>query len=220
MAASLSLVRSVAKELSADALPSTPMGPVFVQQLIAGVNVRVRVVGDRTFACRIESDAVDYRYAAAALSETELDADLAARCVALTRALGLLVSGIDLIVTAEDAWYCLEVNPNRGFTAFDRSGDQVIAPAVAELLTAAPRPPRAGDGGRRRPRRPRPHRAGRRRGERALTRVPTVPPARPDAARERRKPRDLRGFSMRRRGLEPPRAIQPTRPSIVSALAR
>jgi Berberine and berberine like len=30
---------------------------------------------------------------------------------------------------------------------------------------------------------------------------------------ETKKPRDLRGFLMRRRGLEPPRAIQPTRPS-------
>jgi integrase len=42
---------------------------------------------------------------------------------------------------------------------------------------------------------------------------PRGPPCDTAMARERRKPRHLRGFSMRRRGLEPPRAIQPTRPS-------
>jgi glutathione synthase/RimK-type ligase-like ATP-grasp enzyme len=131
---SLSSVRSVVKELSIAELPTGPMGPVLVQQRIRGVNVRVHVVGQRTFACVIESDGVDYRYASSRIVLVELEESVARRCVALTRRLGLLVSGIDLIVTPAGDWYCLEVNPNPGFTAFDRSQEQVIAGAVAELL--------------------------------------------------------------------------------------
>jgi glutathione synthase/RimK-type ligase-like ATP-grasp enzyme len=131
---SLSSVRSVVKELSIADLPTGPMGPVLVQQRIRGVNVRVHVVGQRTFACLIESDGIDYRYAPSRITVIELDESVARRCVALTRRLGLLVSGIDLIATPADDWYCLEVNPNPGFTAFDRSREQVIAGAVAELL--------------------------------------------------------------------------------------
>jgi glutathione synthase/RimK-type ligase-like ATP-grasp enzyme len=131
---SSSSVRSVARELAEEDLPTGPMGPVLVQELIAGVNVRVHVVGDHTFGCRIDSDAVDYRYATSALGEVELEPELAARCVALTRRLGLLISGIDLIGTPDGAWYCLEVNPNPAFTAFDDSSDQAIARAVAEML--------------------------------------------------------------------------------------
>jgi glutathione synthase/RimK-type ligase-like ATP-grasp enzyme len=131
---SLSSVRSVVKELSIAELPTGPMGPVLVQERIRGVNVRVHVVGQRTFACMIESDGVDYRYASSRIVVVELEQSVARRCVALTRRLGLLVSGIDLIVTPAGDWYCLEVNPNPGFTAFDRSQEQVIAGAVAELL--------------------------------------------------------------------------------------
>jgi glutathione synthase/RimK-type ligase-like ATP-grasp enzyme len=135
---SLSSVRSVVKELSASDLPRTPIGPVLVQQRIRGVNMRVHVVGHRTFACRVESDGVDYRYSRSTLVDVDLDDDVARRCVALTRRLGLLVSGIDLIATAAGEWYCLEVNPNPGFTAFDPSGREDVAKAVAELLLEQP----------------------------------------------------------------------------------
>jgi glutathione synthase/RimK-type ligase-like ATP-grasp enzyme len=133
---SLSSVRSVVRELHAGDLPRGPMGPVLVQQRVVGTNVRVHVVGDRTFAAAIDTDAVDYRYARAALTEIELDDELAHRCVALTRRLGLHIAGIDLIVTPRADWYCLEVNPNPGFTCFDASPDQPVARAIAELLLA------------------------------------------------------------------------------------
>jgi glutathione synthase/RimK-type ligase-like ATP-grasp enzyme len=131
---SLSSVRSVVKELAVSDVPEGPMGPVFVQERIKGRNIRVHVVGNRVFACSVQTDAIDYRYSPATLHDFDLDADVAERCVALTQQLGLIVSGIDLIVTSKDDWYCLEVNPNPGFTAFDRTGDKAVARAVAELL--------------------------------------------------------------------------------------
>jgi glutathione synthase/RimK-type ligase-like ATP-grasp enzyme len=131
---SLSAVRSVVKELSVEDLPAGPIGPAFVQQRIVGTNVRVHVVGASAFACRIESDGVDYRYARSRIELATIPDAVASRCVGLADQLGLLLAGIDLIVTPENKWYCLEVNPNPGFSVYDHDGS--VARAVAELLTA------------------------------------------------------------------------------------
>lgn len=132
---SMSSVRSVVKRLDLAALEAIDaLGPVLFQQRIPGRNVRVHVIGDRTIACAVESEGIDYRYAPSQLEPVTLPSDIAARCVALTRRLHLLLSGIDLIVTDAGDWYCLEVNPNPGFTAFDLWNEE-IARAVADLLT-------------------------------------------------------------------------------------
>ena len=87
---------------------------------------------DRTFACAVETEGVDYRYAPARLYAVALPAEVAERCVALASRLGLLLAGIDLIDGEDGEWYCLEANPSPAFSAFDRNG--AIAGAVAELL--------------------------------------------------------------------------------------
>jgi D-alanine-D-alanine ligase-like ATP-grasp enzyme len=87
----------------------------------------------------IESDGIDYRYANAAMRATELPQDIAERSVALARRLDLAVAGVDLITTPRGDWYCLEVNPNPGFSVYDSAHDGAIATAVAELLASAPR---------------------------------------------------------------------------------
>jgi glutathione synthase/RimK-type ligase-like ATP-grasp enzyme len=130
---SLSSIRSVVAELDPDALPAGAMGPAFIQQRVRGTNVRAHVVGDRTFACAVESEGVDYRYASARLFPVTLPPDVAERCIALASRLGLLLAGIDLIEGEDGDWYCLEANPSPAFTAFDHGG--AIAAAVVELLS-------------------------------------------------------------------------------------
>jgi glutathione synthase/RimK-type ligase-like ATP-grasp enzyme len=136
---SLSAVRSIVTELMTEELPEGPIGPALVQQLIQGINVRVHVIGAQTFASMIESDGIDYRYANAAMRATELPQDIAERSVALARRLDLAIAGVDLITTPRGDWYCLEVNPNPGFSVYDSAHDGAIATAVAELLASAPR---------------------------------------------------------------------------------
>ncbi len=132
---SMSSVRSIVKELDPGVLEAAgPLGPVLFQQRVSGHNVRVHVVRQATFACAIESEAVDYRYAPAGLSPVDLPPEIASRCAALTERLGLLLAGIDLMVTPAGEWYCLEANPNPAFSYFDRSDEKDIARAVAELL--------------------------------------------------------------------------------------
>lgn len=136
---SLSSVRSVVRELSPDELGDREIGPAFVQQRIHGREVRVHVVGDLTFAHAIEADGVDYRYdPAATLAPFEVGDDVAARCLGLARRLGLVLAGIDLVVTADEEWFCLEANPNPGFSYYDHFEEGVVARAVADLLARGP----------------------------------------------------------------------------------
>jgi hypothetical protein len=104
------------------------------QCLVPGIDVRVHVVSGETFACAIEADRLDYRYAARlAMRPIDIDAKLRNRIVAMVRAMGLHVAWVDLRHRPDGGWTCLEVNPSRGFTWFGYTG-QPIADAIAALL--------------------------------------------------------------------------------------
>jgi glutathione synthase/RimK-type ligase-like ATP-grasp enzyme len=113
--------------------------PTQFQAFVPGTDVRVHVVGEEVFATEIQSDADDYRYAARSgvsptLRAITLDADIAQRARAVTRALGLSFSGIDLRRTPDGEWVCFEVNPSPGFSFYQQATGQPIADAVASLL--------------------------------------------------------------------------------------
>jgi hypothetical protein len=140
---SISGVRSIVTTLAGadDArLDDLRWCPGQFQALVPGFDVRVHVVGDDVFATRVTSSAVDYRYAvdqtgeAADLQPFDLPDDLAAQCRALTAALGLLVSGIDLRLSSSASPVCFEVNPSPGFSYYELSTGQPIAEAIARLL--------------------------------------------------------------------------------------
>ena len=139
---SISGVRSIVSALEAgdgDRLERVASGPVQLQRWVAGRDVRVHVVGDRCFATAIDSSADDYRYGARegidpTLTAIDIPGALQERLVALTRRLGLLVSGIDLRVTGSGEWFCFEVNPSPGFTFYEDATGQPIGDAIADLL--------------------------------------------------------------------------------------
>ncbi len=138
---SISGVRSIVGKLDGSGacrLAGIATGPVQLQRLIAGIDVRVHVVGERCFAAAIETEATDYRYPKPSDDVTfraiDLDAGLEQRLIELAAGMGLLVAGIDLRHTPEGEWFCLEVNPSPGFTFFEDATGQPIAAAIAELL--------------------------------------------------------------------------------------
>lgn len=114
--------------------------PVQFQGYVGGPNVRVHTVGDEIHATHIATDAVDYRYAsrqvgeAAHLTPYALPEEIAARCRALARALGLDVAGLDLKLPPDGRVVCLEVNPSPVFSYYQAHTGQPIAEAVARLL--------------------------------------------------------------------------------------
>lgn len=143
---STSAVRSIVRELTDDdmgRLDEIRWCPVQFQALVPGTDVRVHCVGGEVFASRIHSDATDYRYAhdetghAAEVHAHEIDATTAARCLALTEALDLELSGIDLRVTADGRTFCFEVNPSPAYSYYEAATGQPIARAIARHLAAA-----------------------------------------------------------------------------------
>lgn len=113
--------------------------PILVQPKLKGPNVRVHVIGEQTFALRIESESIDYRYAKkygkkCFTQEVLLSKDLHQRCVALAKELGLSFAGIDLIYDGPESLYCLEANPSPGYVFFEDDENMRITNALANYL--------------------------------------------------------------------------------------
>lgn len=139
---SLSGVRSIVRRVGPTQLARLSLlrhGPAQFQAFVPGENVRVHTVGDRLFATRIHSDAVDYRYAGREQLGMEMEPGtlppaVEASCRFLARSMGLLLAGIDLKVTPEGEYYCFEVNPSPGFVFYELGDGQAISGALADLL--------------------------------------------------------------------------------------
>ncbi|MFO0774049.1 MAG: hypothetical protein U0172_05220 [Nitrospiraceae bacterium] len=139
---SLSSERSIVKPLQHSDLGRLEVirhCPVQLQQRVDGVDIRVHVVGERVFATEIRSTVPDYRYAERdgadrQMRPIELPLEIAAQCRSLTRALGLVLSGVDLRRTSEGSYYCFEVNPSPAYLWFEDITGQRIGAAVASLL--------------------------------------------------------------------------------------
>jgi ribosomal protein S6-L-glutamate ligase RimK-like protein len=117
--------------------------PVQLQELVAGTDIRVHVIGEEIFATRILSKAVDYRFAEQEgveirMEATILPSEVARDCVRTTKRLGLAFSGIDLRESREGQFYAFEVNPSPGFSFYERATGQGISTALMEFLSAFP----------------------------------------------------------------------------------
>lgn len=116
--------------------------PTQFQAQVPGVDVRVHVVGEETYAAEICSAATDYRYAhhvgdAAELRAIELPKAIAKRCVAMSKAMNLPLSGIDLRRRADGHYVCFEVNPMPAYSYFEAETGLPIAQALTRLLLNA-----------------------------------------------------------------------------------
>jgi glutathione synthase/RimK-type ligase-like ATP-grasp enzyme len=139
---SASGVRSIVRRLGPAQLARLALlrnGPAQFQAFVPGRNVRVHTVGDVVFATRIETDAVDYRYAHldgldVVMTPVTLPAAVKTACLRAARELGLLFAGIDLKETPEGEYVCFEINPCPGFTYYERHTGQQISAALAGLL--------------------------------------------------------------------------------------
>lgn len=139
---SISGVRSIVRRLEPDSLARLELlrdGPAQFQAYVPGDNVRVHTVGNRVFAVRVRSQAVDYRYAhrdgfTVEMEPTALPRAIEQACLGIARDLDLLFAGIDLKETPDGDWYCFEVNPCPGFIYYERYSMLPISAALADLL--------------------------------------------------------------------------------------
>lgn len=125
-----------------DDLDRLPRCPVQFQRYVDGVDVRVHVVGGDTFATRVDSRAVDYRYDRRAggprLKEVALPDDVRRRCIDLACALDLPLAGIDLRFATGGEVYCFEANPSPAFSYYQEATGQPIAAAIVRWLSRDP----------------------------------------------------------------------------------
>lgn len=122
--------------------------PVIFQEYVAGVDLRVTVVGERMFAAEIDAShtryPVDMRLVLgeADVRAVELPAGVRQRLLALMAQLGLRYGAADLRRDAAGVHHFLEVNPaGQWLFAEDRTGlpiTDAVADLLAELDEAAP----------------------------------------------------------------------------------
>jgi len=129
--------------------------PAIYQRLVEkAFDLRVTVVGDQIFACRIisplkEEPQADWRPAgrhAVSYEPHHLDPVTARTCRAVTRRLGLELAGIDMIVTPDDETVFLELNAAGQWAWIEQATGMPIAAAVADLLIEGANRHRAGRG--------------------------------------------------------------------------
>ncbi|MGB0098584.1 MAG: hypothetical protein WBP81_39335 [Solirubrobacteraceae bacterium] len=146
---SASHLRSIVQRLETadlDRLDQLQACPTQFQEYVAGIDIRVHVIGERIFATEIDTTATDYRYAGRVgaemrMRDTRLPDEIATACRRLADTLQLALTGIDLRRTPDGRWYCFEANPSPVFTYYERYSGQPLTDAVCELLhTAGDRP--------------------------------------------------------------------------------
>lgn len=137
---SCSGVRATASEITlADLARYHPArGPLHVQHLIEGFDVRAHVLGSEVFALRVTAQTLDYRSrdSEAQYEPYDLPETLADTIVAATRAQGLYFAGWDFKVDSSGAHWCLEANPMPGYSMYDRRLGGSISSALMRVLMA------------------------------------------------------------------------------------
>lgn len=120
--------------------------PAIYQQFVKKkYELRVTVVGNEIFGCRIDTASVeplatDWRavgYHRLSLAPFKIDDALAAKCLALMRRLNLEVAGIDLIVTPDDDVVFLEINAAGQWAWVEEMTGLPIAATIARRLVGA-----------------------------------------------------------------------------------
>jgi hypothetical protein len=108
------------------------------------IELRVTVVGAQVFAAEIHSQATHHtqfdwrRYDPMNTPHLPhaLPADIEARCLALVARLGLCYGAIDLIVTPDERYVFLEINPNGQYLFIEERTGLPISDAICDLLTS------------------------------------------------------------------------------------
>jgi hypothetical protein len=120
-------------------LPRLVRLPVLFQERIAGPDVRVHVVGDRSFGELIDSPVLDYRTVRGVNDYRPLvpPPEIAEGCARLTEHCGVPLLGVDFkIDRATGEWFFLEANSMPCFEGYDERADGAISRAIVDWLTA------------------------------------------------------------------------------------
>jgi len=137
---SISGVRSIVHKVSDTHLgfiDDVEWCPTLFQKVVPGINYRAHVFKNEIHTVRIASDSLDYRYGKTTMEPVELPYNVEEKCYQLNAMLGLHFSGIDLMRTDDDEWYCFEVNPSPAYSYFELNGGVPISEALTKFMMDA-----------------------------------------------------------------------------------
>jgi glutathione synthase/RimK-type ligase-like ATP-grasp enzyme len=129
------------EQADVDRLDSVRFAPVVFQEFVAGIDLRITVVGDKIFAAQIDARntpyPVDMRMVVgeADVQVANLPPKVRNAILKLQRRLGLYYGAIDMRVTDSGEYFFLEVNPAGQWLFVEHRTGLPISQAVADLLT-------------------------------------------------------------------------------------
>lgn len=101
-----------------------------LQEKIIGKNLRVFVIGGKTFSFEIQSNFLDYRMdPSVKIIETNTSEDISNKCLCLAEKLGLTYAAVDFIDN-----YFLEINSMPMFIAFDVVSNDKLSTEIRDSL--------------------------------------------------------------------------------------
>lgn len=131
---------------SIENLGQVELTPVYLQENIQKkIEIRATVVGDRVFAAYIDSQnseagKIDWRKLNTEKyphKNLKLSDDVSQKCVNVVRAFGLHYSALDLILTPDDKYVFLEINPSGAWGWIERQTGHPISSAITQDLISA-----------------------------------------------------------------------------------
>lgn len=127
------------QKMDYEGLGITPM--IFQERITKVFDLRVTVIGEQVFGCKIVSKDLDWR-----LSQSKADTiytpftlenSFAQKCIEMTRYLGLNFGAFDFVKSIEEEIFFLEVNPNGQWGFIEEKTGLPLSKAMAELLVCS-----------------------------------------------------------------------------------
>ncbi len=120
-------------------LPYTPnyplRGPITVQDLIRGTNIRTFIIGSEVLSCEVRTKYLDFREDPnPEVLIHDLPLDMVKQSLNISKALHLKWASIDYRLTPEGRYVFLEANPSSMFIEFERRTKLPITELLGKLL--------------------------------------------------------------------------------------
>ena len=128
------------QKMDYEGLGITPM--IFQERITKVFDLRVTVIGEQVFGCKIVSKDLDWR-----LSQSKTDTiytpftlenSFAQKCIEITKYLGLNFGAFDFVKSIEEEIFFLEINPNGQWGFIEEKTGLPLSKAMAELLVCSP----------------------------------------------------------------------------------
>ena len=123
------------QKINYEGLSVTPM--IFQQKINKIFDLRVTVIGNEVFGCRIYSEYLDSRKAAGRYFPVDLQDTFVKQCLNMVKSLGLNFGAFDFVQSTDGNLYFLEINPNGQWGFIEKKTNLPLSKAMANLLISS-----------------------------------------------------------------------------------